>query len=78
MCMCLTIFSRWPVRLCLVCIIENKKYILLFTILTDPRDQLSFPTFSLFSLDAVQLAEQLTEIAAVSCVVSVLHISHSA
>ncbi|XP_065917423.1 ral guanine nucleotide dissociation stimulator-like 1 [Dysidea avara] len=30
----------------------------------DPRDELSFPTFNLFSLDALQLAEQLTEIAA--------------
>ena len=32
---------------------------------TDPRDELSFPTFNLFSKDAVQLAEQLTDIAAV-------------
>ena len=31
----------------------------------DPRDELRFPTFNLFSMDAVQLAEQLTDIAGV-------------
>ena len=33
---------------------------------TDPRDELRFPTFHLFSMDAVHLAEQLTDLAAVS------------
>lgn len=33
---------------------------------TDPRDELSFPTFNLFSMDAVHLAQQLTDLAAVS------------
>ena len=37
---------------------------------TDPRDELRFPTFNLFSMDAVQLAEQLTDIAGV-CYVTV-------
>ena len=36
---------------------------------TDPRDELRFPTFNLFSKDATQMAEQLTDIAAV-CIVT--------
>ena len=37
---------------------------------TDPRDELRFPTFNILSMDAVQLAEQLTDIAGV-CYVTV-------